>query len=105
MGAKINEKFGWVLVWPWERFGSTLGMFLGPWGLDLGCFVWARRDFSKFRFFHVWIDLFVILGGFGVVWEVILGAKGRQKWLQNLIKNSSDFWIALGSDLGRQRAG
>ena len=46
-----------------------------------------------------------ILGGFGVVWGVILGAKGRPKWLQNLIKKMSDFWIALGSALGRQRAG
>ena len=50
-------------------------------------------------------DLFVILGGFGVVWGVILGAKWRPKWLQNLIKKMSDFWIALGSALGRQRAG
>ena len=45
----------------------------------------------------------MILGGFGVVWGVILGAKGRPKWLQNLIKKLSDFWIALGSALGRQR--
>ena len=47
---------------------------------------------------------FVILGGVGGVWGVILGAKGRPKWLQNLIKQLSDFWIALGSGLGRQRA-
>ena len=45
-----------------------------------------------------------ILGGFGVVWGVILGAKGRPRWLQNLIKKLSDFWIALGGALGRQRA-
>ena len=64
----------------------------------------ARRDFSKIRFFDVWVDFFVILGGFGVVWGVILGAKARPKWLQNLIKKMSDFWIALGSALGRQRA-
>ena len=79
-------------------------MFLGPWSLDFECFVYARRDFSKIRFFHVWVDFFVILEGFGVVWGVILGAKGRPKWLQNLIKKMSDFWIALGSALGRQRA-
>ena len=66
--------------------------------------MYARRYFSKFRFFHVWVDVFVILGGFGMVWEVILGAKGRPKWLQNLIKKMSDFWNALGSALGRQRA-
>ena len=44
----------------------------------------------------------MILGGFGVVQGVILGAKGRPKWLQNLIKKMSDVWIALGSALGRQ---
>ena len=55
-------------------------------------------------FFHVWVDFFVILGGFGVVWGVILGAKGRPKWLQHLIKKMSEFGIALGSALGRQRA-
>ena len=59
---------------------------------------------TKFVFFHAWVDFFVILGGFGVVWGVILGAKGRPKWLQNLIKKMSDFWIALGRALGRQRA-
>ena len=54
-------------------------------------------------FFHVRVDFFVILGGFGVVWGVILGAKGRPKWLQHFIKKKSDFWNALGSGLGRQR--
>ena len=83
-------------------FGRLWGVF-GPWTLDFECFVSARRYFSKFHFFHVWVYFFVILGGFGVVWGVILGAKGRRKWLQNLIK-MSDFWIALGSGLGRQRA-
>ena len=95
---------GWVFAWPRERFWSTLGVSLGPWTLDFECFVYARRDFSKFCVFHVWVDFFVILGGFGVVLGVILGAKGRPKWLQELIKKMSDFWIALGSALGRQRA-
>ena len=51
------------------------------------------------------MDFFVILAGSGVVRVVILGAKGRPKWLQNLIKKMSDFGNALGSALGRQRAG
>ena len=55
--------------------------------------------------FSISIDLFVILVSFGVVLGVILGAKGRPKWLQKLIKKISVFWIALGSALVRQRAG
>ena len=46
----------------------------------------------------------MILGGFGVVWGVILGAKGRPKWLQNLIKKMSDFldrsWKRSGAPKG-----
>ena len=61
--------------------------------------------FKKLFFFMFGLILFVILGGFGVVWGVILGAKRRPKLLQKLIKKMSDFWIALGSALGRQRAG
>ena len=85
-------------------FLGDFGVFLGPWTLEFECFVYARCYFSKFSFFHVWVDFFVIFGGFGVVWAVILGAKGRPKWLQKLIKKMSDFWIALGNALGRQRA-
>ena len=63
----------------------TLEVFLGPWTLDFECFVYARCYFSKFSFFHVWVDFFLILGGFGLVLGGILGAKGRPKLLQNLI--------------------
>ena len=62
-------------------FLVDFGVFLGPWALDFECFVLAKRYFSKNRVFHVWVDFFVILGRFGVVLEVILGAKGRPKWL------------------------
>ena len=86
-------------------FGQLWGCFWDPDPLILS--VSCRRDANsqKFVFFHVWVDFFVILGGFGVVWGVILGAKGRPKWLQKLIKKMSDFWIALESALGRQRVG
>ena len=68
----------------------ALGAFLecfwdpGPLILSVSC----RRDANsqKFVFVHVWVSFFVILEGFGVVLGVILGAKGRPKWLQNLIK-------------------
>ena len=85
--------------------GRLWGCFWDPGPLILS--VSCRRDanFQKFVFFMFGLTFFVILGGFGVVWGVILGAKGRPKWLQNLIKKMSDFWIALGSALGRQRAG
>ena len=94
-------------------FCMVLGAFFSRlWGCfwDLGALILSvscRRDaiFQNFVLFHVWVDIFVILGGFGVVWGVILGAKRRPKWLKNLIKKISDFWIALGSALERQRAG
>ena len=46
----------------------------------------------------------MILEGFGVVWGVILGAKGRPKWLQYFIKKMSDFldrsWKRSGAPKG-----
>jgi len=45
-----------------------------------------------------------ILGGFGVLWGVILGAKGRPKWLQNSIKQNLLFldrsWKRSGAPKG-----
>ena len=49
---------------------------------------------------HVWVDFLTILGGFGLVWGRILGAKGRPQLLQNLIKKMIDFWIAPKTVLG-----
>ena len=51
-------------------------------------------------FFHVWVDFFVILGGFGVVWGGVLGAKRRPKLLQKLMQKMIDFWIAPKTVLG-----
>ena len=42
----------------------------------------------------------MILGGFGVVWGGILGAKRRPKLLQNLMQKMIDFWIAPKTVLG-----
>ena len=58
----------------WECFWDP-----GPLILSVSC----RRDanLKKFVFFMFGLTFFVILGGFGVVWGVILGAKGRPKWL------------------------
>ena len=60
--------------------------------------------FFKISFFYVWVDFLVIVGGFGVIWEGTLGAKGCPKWLQNLMEKMSDFLIALGNALGRQKS-
>ena len=67
-------------------FSRLWGCFWDPGPLILS--VSCRRDaiFQKFVFVHVWVGFFVILGGFGVVLGVILGAKGRPKWLQKSIK-------------------
>ena len=42
----------------------------------------------------------MILGGFGLVWGDILGAKERPKLLQKLTKKMIDFWIAPKTALG-----
>ena len=62
-------------------FGRLWGCFWGPGPLILS--VSFKRDaiFQNFVFVHVWVDFFVILGGFGVVWGGILGANGRPKLL------------------------
>ena len=85
-------------------FGRLWGCFWDPGPLILSVSCRRGAIFQNVVFFHVWVDFFVILAGFVVVWGVILGASGRPKWLQNLIKKLSDFLIALGSGLGRQRA-
>ena len=85
-------------------FGQLWGCFWDPGPLILSVSCTRDANSQKFVFFYVRVDSFVIFGGFGVVWGVILGAKWQLKWLQNLIKKMSDFWIALGSALVRQRA-
>ena len=78
----------------------TLEAFLGSWTVDFECFVYARCYFSKCSFYHDWVDFFMILGGFGLVWGDILGAKERPKLLHNLSKKMIDFWIAPKTALG-----
>ena len=64
----------------WKNKSGFLTRFLG-FGFFLG------------RFFE---DFLEVLG-------IILGAKMEPKWLQKSIKKLMDFWIGLGSALGRQR--
>ena len=60
-------------------FGRLWGCFWDPGPLILS--VSCRRDANsqKIVFFHVWVDFFVSLGGLGVVWGSIVGAKWRPK--------------------------
>ena len=78
-------------------FGRLWGCLWDPGHLKMSVLCKRGAHFQNFDFFRDFVTFWNALG-------LHSGAKGDPKRLQNLIKTLSDFWIALGSGLGRQRA-
>ena len=74
-------------------FLVTLGMFLVPWTLEHECLVYARCSFSKFRFFHAWVDFCWFCDVLGCFWEPFWEPACDQK----VVKTRSNNWVIFRS--------